>query len=96
MNNKTSSDRVKGRITRGSERRKKEEEDSKKRNKTDTVVCLTNRTRLEEKNMRSLEEKRLRSENVSLDSIFDDDDDGSVTSMEMLKDEVIFRVKKTF
>ena len=96
MNNKTSSDRVKGRITRGSEGRKKEEEDSKKRNKTDTVVCLTNRTRLEEKNMRSLEEKRLRSENVGLDSIFDDDDDGSVTSMEMLKDEVIFRVKKPF
>ena len=46
--------------------------------------------------MKSLEEKRLRSENVGLDSIFDGDDDGSVTSMEMLKDEVIFRVKKTF
>ena len=36
MNNKTSSDGVKGRITRESERKKKEEEDSKKRNKTDT------------------------------------------------------------
>ena len=46
--------------------------------------------------MISLEEKRLRSENVGLDSIFDDDDDSSVTSMEILKDEVIFRVKKPF
>ena len=43
--------------------------------------------------MISLEEKRLRSENVGLDSIFDDDDDGSVTSMEILKDEVTFRIK---
>ena len=48
--------------------------------------------------MRSLEETRLRLEDVGLGSIFDDDDDdddddGSVTSMEMLKDEVIFRIK---
>ena len=82
MNNKMSSDGVKRYITRGSERKKKEEEDSKKRKKTDTVV----RTRLEEKNMRSLEEKRFRSGNVGLDIIFDDDDDDSVTSMEILKD----------
>ena len=93
MNKKSSSDCIKGRITRGSERKKKAEEDSKKRQKTDTVVCLSNRTRLEEKNMRSLEEKRLRSENVGMNSIFDDKDDSTVTSMEMLKDKVTFRVK---
>ena len=46
--------------------------------------------------MRSLEETRLRSEDVGVGSIFDDDDDGSVTSMEMLKDEVIFRIKTLF
>ena len=46
--------------------------------------------------MISLEEKRLRSENVGLDSIVDDDDDGSVTSMEILKDDVVFRVKTLF
>ena len=54
------------------------------------------RTRLEEKNMRSLEETRLRSEDVGLGSIFDDDDDGSVTSMEIIKDEVIFRIQIFF
>ena len=47
MNNKTSSDGVKRRVTMGSERKKKEKEDSKKRKKSDKVV----RTRLEEKNM---------------------------------------------
>ena len=46
--------------------------------------------------MRSLEEKRLHSENVSLDSIFDDDDDDSITSMEILKDQVTFQVKNGF
>ena len=96
MNKNSSSDCVKGRTTRGSEKNKKEGEDSKKRKKTDTVICLSNRTRLEEENMRSLEEKRLRSENVGIDSNFDDEDDGSVTSMEMVKDEVTFRVKKPF
>ena len=45
--------------------------------------------------MISLEEKRLRSENVDIESIFEDEDDDSVTSMEILKDEVTFRVKKT-
>ena len=89
MNNKTSSDVVKRRITSGSEKKKKEEEDFKKKKKIHKVV----RTRLEEKNMRSLEEARLCSEDVGLGSIFDEDDDGSVTSMEMLKDEVIFRIK---
>ena len=92
MNKKSSSDCVKGRTTRGSEKNKKEEEDSKKRKETDTVVCLSNRTRLEEENMISLEEKRLRSENVGIESIFDDEDDGSVTSMKMVKDGVTFRV----
>ena len=43
--------------------------------------------------MRSLEETRLRLEVVGLGSFFDDDDDGSVTSMEMLKDEVVLRIK---
>ena len=92
MNNKTSSDAVKRRITRGSERKKKEEENSKNKKKFDKVV----RTRLEEKNMRSLEETRLRSEDVGLGSVFDDDDDGSVTSMEILKDEVVLRIKSLF
>ena len=46
--------------------------------------------------MRSLEETRLRSEDVGLGSVFDDDDDGSVTSMEMLNDEVILRIKSLF
>ena len=96
MNNKSSSDCVKDRITRISERKKKEEKDSKKRKKTDTVVCLSNRTRLKEENMRFLEEKRLRSENVGIESIFDDEDDGNVTSMEILKDEVTLRVKQLF
>ena len=96
MNNKSSSDCVKDRITRISERKKKEEKDSKKRKKTDTVVCLSNRIRLEEENMRFLEEKRLRSENVGIESIFDDEDDGNVTSMEILKDEVTLRVKQLF
>ena len=92
MNKKSSSDCVKGRTTRRSEKNKKEEEDSKKRKETDTVVSLSSRTRLEEENMISLEEKRLRSENVGIENIFDDEDDGSVTSMEMVKDEVTFRV----
>ena len=46
--------------------------------------------------MRSLEETRLHSEDVGLGSVFDDDDDGSVTSMEMLKDEVVLRIKSLF
>ena len=49
--------------------------------------------------MRFVEEKHLRSENVGIDSIFedeDDDDDDSVTSMEILKNEVTFRVKKNY
>ena len=64
------------RITRGSEKKKKEEEDLKKKTKIRNAV----RTRLEEKNMRSLEELRLRSEGIGLSSIFDMDDDGSDTS----------------
>ena len=96
MNKKSSSDCVEGRTARGSEKNKKEEEDSKKRKETDTVVCLSNRTRLEEENMISLEEKRLRSENVGIESIFDDEDDGNVTSMEILKDKLTLRVKKLF
>ena len=43
--------------------------------------------------MISLEEKRLRSENVDIESIFEDEDDDSVTSIKILKDEVTFRVK---
>ena len=58
MNNKSRSDCVNSRFTRVSERNKKEEEDVKKRKKIEKIVCLSNRTRLEEKNMRSLEEKR--------------------------------------
>ena len=46
--------------------------------------------------MRFLEETRLRSEDVGIGSMFDDDDDGSVTLIEMLKDEVIFRIKTLF
>ena len=46
--------------------------------------------------MISLEEKRLRSENVGIESIFDDEDDGNVTSMEILKDKLTLRVKKLF
>lgn len=38
----------------------------------------------------------LRSEDVGLSSIFNDDDDGSDTSMEMLKDEVILHFKQLF
>jgi len=38
----------------------------KKRKKIEKVVCLSNRTRLEEKNMRALEEKRLHSKNVGI------------------------------
>ena len=92
MNNKTSSDVVKRRITRGSEKKKKEEEDLKKKTKIRNIV----RTRLEEEKIRSLEETRLRSEDVGLSSVFRDDDDGSVTSMEMLKDEVVLRIKPLF
>ena len=44
--------------------------------------------------MRSFVEKRLRSENVGIDSIFEDENDDSVTSMDILKDEITFRVKK--
>ena len=53
----------------------------KKRKNTEKVIYLSNRTRLEEENLRSLEEKRLRSENVDIESIFEDEDDDSVTSM---------------
>ena len=91
MNNKTSSDVVKRRITRGRRKRKKEE-DLKKKKKIRNVVW----TRLEEKNMRSLEETRLGSEDIGFCSVFDDDNDGSVTSMDMLKDEVILRIKTLF
>ena len=42
MNNKSRSDCVTLRFTRGSERMKKEEEDAKKRKKTEKVVCLSN------------------------------------------------------
>ena len=80
------------RITRGSEKKKEEEDDLKKKTKIHNVV----RTRLEEKKMRSLEETRLRSEDVGLSSICNDDDDGSDTSMEMLKDEVVLRFKQLF
>ena len=89
MNNNSRSDVVKRRITRGSEKKKKEEDNLKK--KTNVVW-----TRLEEKKMRSLEESRLRSEDVGLSSIFNDDDDGSDTSMEMIKDEVILHFKQLF
>ena len=64
MNNNSRSDVVKHRITRGNE--KKEEDDLKKKTKIHNVV----RTRLEEEKMRSLEETRLRSEDVGLSSIF--------------------------
>ena len=74
---------------------REKKEDVKKRKNTEKVIYLSNRTRLEEENLRSLEEKRLRSENVDIESIFEDEDDDSVTSMEILKDEVTFRVKKT-
>ena len=66
MNNNSSSDVVKRRIMRGSEKKKKEEEHLKKKTKIRNVV----RTRLEEKKTRSLEETRLRSEDVGLSSIF--------------------------
>ena len=46
--------------------------------------------------MRSLEETRLRSEDVGLSSVFHDNDDGSVTSMEMLKCGVVLRIKSLF
>ena len=92
MNNNSSSDVVKRRITRGSEKKKKEEEDLKKKTKIRNVV----RTRLEKKKMRPWEETRLRSVDVGLSSIFHDDDDGSDTSMEMLKDEVVLRIKSLF
>ena len=46
--------------------------------------------------MRPWEETRLRSEDVGLSSVFHDDDDGSDTSMEMLKDEVVLRIKSLF
>ena len=42
--------------------------------------------------MRSLEEKCLHSENVGIESTFEDEDDDSVTSMEILTDEITFRV----
>ena len=90
MNKSSRSNVVKRRITRGSEKKKKEDDDLKKKTKIHNVV----RTRLEEKKMRSLEETRLRSEDVGLSSIFNDDDDGSDTSMEMLKDEVVLRFKQ--
>ena len=93
MNNDSRSDCVKGRVTRGNGRKKKEEEDVKNRKKTEKVVCLSNRTRLEEKNRRYLEENRLRLENVSIESIFEDEDNDSITSMEILKDVVTFLVK---
>ena len=73
-------------------KRKKEEENLKKKTKIRNVV----RTRLEEKKIRSLEETRLRSEDVGLSSVFNGDDDGSDTSMEMLKDKVVLRLKSLF
>ena len=76
----------------GEVRKRKKEEDLKKKKKIRKVVW----TRLEEKNMRSLEETRLGSEDIDLCSVFDDDNDGSVTSMDMLKDEVILRIKTLF
>ena len=57
MNNKSRSDCVKGCFTRRSERKKEEEEDVKKSKKIEEVVCLSNRTRLEEENIRYLDEK---------------------------------------
>ena len=42
-----------------------------------------------------MEETRLRSEDVGLSSVFRDDDDGSVTSMELLKD-IVLRIKSLF
>ena len=92
MNKSSMYNVVKRRITRGSEKKKKEEDDLKKKTKIHNVV----RTRLEEKKMRSLEESRLRSEDVGLSSIFNDDNDGSDTSMEMIKDEVILHFKQLF
>ena len=77
-------------VLRGEVRERKK--DMKKRKKIEKIVCLSNRTRLEEKSLRYLEEKRLRSENVGVDSIFEDEDNGSVTLIEILKDEVTFRV----
>ena len=77
-------------VLRGEVRERKK--DMKKRKKIEKIVCLSNRTRLEEKSMRYLEEKRLRSENAGVDSIFEDEDNGSVTLIEILKDEVTFRV----
>ena len=74
------------RFTRGSEKKKNEE------------LVLKNkgaRTRSEEQNIR-LEELRLRSEGIGLSGIFGADDDGSDTSMEMLKDEIIFHLKQKF
>ena len=58
MNNNSSSDVVKRRITRGSEKNKIKEED------LNTKIRNVVRTRLEEKRMRSFEEKRLRSKDV--------------------------------
>ena len=79
------------RITRGSEKKEKEEEVMKKRTKN----CNAVRTRLEEKNEK-MEELRLRSEGIVLSDIFNADDDGSDTSMEMLKDEMILHFKQMF
>ena len=86
--NKTNSSK---RITRGSEKKKNEEENLNKK----TKIRKSTRTRLEENNMR-LEELRLRSEGIVLSDIFDADDDGSDTSMEMLKDEMIVHFKEKF
>ena len=77
------------RITRGSEKKKNEE--SVLKNKT--KICNGARTRSEEQNIR-LEELRLRSEGIGLSCIFGADDDGSDTSMEMLKEEMIVHSKK--
>ena len=86
--NKTNSSK---RITRGSEKKKNEEENLNKK----TKIRKSTRTRLEENAMR-LEELRLRSEGIVLSDIFDADDDGSDTSMEMLKDEMIVHFKEKF
>ena len=68
-------------VLRGEAREKKKKREYEEEEEDWKIICLNNRTRLEEKNMGSLEEKRLRSENVCIESIFEDKDYDSVTSM---------------